>query len=129
MKKIITLLFFVGFFASAFAQQDHSRQYGNQANSNVNPSRKYTDDNYAYSNQHADQNRYDENHQWNKSNNETDYAYNKDRDHADREDMRRNQYPHSKNIYQRKADENSQGTSIKIRIPLLQIILGIANGN
>ena len=90
MKKIITLLFFVGFLTSAFAQQDRHHQYGNQTNDNRNQSPKYSgDNNYAYSKPYNDHKGYKKNDQWDKRNDENDYGYNKDRDRRDREDMRR----------------------------------------
>ena len=81
MKKLFTLIFFVGFLTSAFAQSDRHRQNGNQTNDNSYQSSRYSNDNNnGYAKSYSDNNGYDKNYQSNNRDNQNGYSYNNDRD-------------------------------------------------
>ena len=115
MKKIFTLLFFVGCLTSAFAQQDRHQQYGTQTNNNRNQ--------HAYSKPYGDHNGYNKNDQWDKRNHENDYGYSKERDRRNREVVRRDQYPQPECIPQRRIEDNSYNN--RPAAPLIKILFNI----
>jgi uncharacterized membrane protein len=81
MKKLFTLIFFVGVLTSAFAQSNRHEKYGNQKNdNNYQSSNNPEDNNYGDSKSYYDNNGYDKNYQSNNRNNENGYSYNNDRD-------------------------------------------------
>ena len=124
MKKIFTLLFFVGFLTSAFAQPDRRQQRGNQTNDNRWQSPNHSGDNdYAYSKPYTDHNGYHKNDQWDKRNNENDYGYNKDRNYGDRDDMRRGQYYDPQCVPQKRVEYDSYAP--RPRAPLIKILFNI----
>jgi hypothetical protein len=102
MKKIITLLFFVGLLGSAFAQ-DGKRDHN--GNNQYQPSGYSKDHNYGSSKSYPGNDGYNDNRQWNNRDNEKGYGRNGkdygDRDHRaykDRDDrgyrrQSQNHYP------------------------------------
>jgi hypothetical protein len=126
MKKIITLLFFVGFLTSAFAQPDRRHQYGSQTSDNRSQSSKYSgDNNYVYDKSYHDNNECRKNNQWNKRNNDNEYGYNRERDgDRDRDDMRRNQYHHPQYGEHKRNDYYPDRTRPKVS--LFKIIFGVS---
>ena len=132
MKKIITLLLFVGCISgAAFAQQGRRQQNGSQT-SNRNQMTSYSGNNRANTNSYPGTTTYKD-YQLNNQGNERDRGYNKDmdqrgtqfKDRGDsyRGDDRYNQY--QPQYRDQRRDDYSHVTGI--RSPLLQIVFGIGS--
>jgi hypothetical protein len=85
MKKIITVLFFAGFFTTAFAQDDRGDHYGNQYSENYQRDNRHGDNGYS--------------HDAGRENWHREYRGGDDREYRDRDDRWRseNNYPEYEN--------------------------------
>ena len=133
MKKIITLLLFVGCISgAAFAQQGRRQQNGSQTN-NRNEVTSYSGNNHANTNSYPGTTTYKD-YQLNNQGNERDHVYDKDMDQRgtqfkDRDDSYRGDDRDNRNSHPQYADQRHDDYSniIGIRSPLLQIVFGIGS--
>ena len=120
MKKIFTLVFSLGLLTSVFAQSGHRQQNKNSGNtyqsSRYSPGGRYDNSSNTYS--------YGGNSQWNKNDNRGQFAYNRDNDKSARDRNFRDPDERFDSKYKRERRDVGY-YSQTVRIPLLQIILGI----
>ncbi|HEY5406421.1 MAG TPA: hypothetical protein VIJ92_05010 [Ginsengibacter sp.] len=121
MKKIFTLVFSLGLLTSAFAQSGHRQQ--NQNTGNTHQQSQYSHDNSQYNNG-ANTYSYSQNSQWNKNDSHDQYASNRDNDKFSRDRNFGGSHERFDSRYQ-KEKRNYDFHPRPVRVPLLQIILGI----